>query len=217
MRLRNQTYVYYFTVEGNSEQLYLEHVKNLIDNEAERKHNVKFHIKQTNNIRKFFKNLANENIDVYTHLWDKEADNKQEEFEAVLENIKMYSDADNIFCGYSNLAFELWLILHKQPFNQQIANKNDYLRTINQLYNTNFKSHSELTESRHFNHVLSMISISDVKNAIQNAKYLRQNKHNSNSKTVCITSKKSIRFFESNPDTLVYEIIEKIFKDCQLM
>lgn len=50
--------------------------------------------------------------------------------------------------GYSNLTFELWIILHKLDCNSSKTNCNHYLSELNKAYNENFEDLREYKEEK---------------------------------------------------------------------
>ena len=209
--------LYYFTVEGASEKRYLEYLQTLINNASE-KYSVVFKITEDKSARDWFKKkqLA---IDTYAHVWDRESDNQRLDFEAILRCIKENATATNVYYCYSNLSFELWLLLHKAPCFSVVSNKNKYLEAICKLYKLKIKSHKDLTRGDNFKLLLRQITLEDVKTAINNAKQLRQNRIYSDCKRMKfkISSNEAITYFVENPDTLVHEVIKKILLDCELL
>ena len=64
--------------------------------------------------------------------------------------------------GYSNLTFELWILLHKANCNNYISNKVQYLKFINQYFNKKFTDLEEYKSEDNFKKLLSDLSLDDV-------------------------------------------------------
>lgn len=207
--------LYFFTVEGPSEKRYLEHLQKII-NQRLTDLSVEFKIWIDKSARACFNNRRL-TIDTYAHFWDREEENKQIEFQDVLNNINNNAIADNIFYCYSNLSFELWLILHKEEYTAPVSNKNVYTNKIRTLYDINVRSHTDVTKEKNFSRLLAQISLNDVLMAIRRADRLRQSKQNVCSPFEFYASSGKIVYYPSNPDTLVQEVVKKILQDCHLL
>lgn len=206
---------YHFSVEGNCEKLYLEHLKSLINANNSVKNKVKFHIKVGATPKEFFKEYTY--VDNFAHIWDREDDLNESSFLKVIKDIKLYAKSNKTaFAGYSHLAFELWLILHKMNYQASVVNKRDYLRQINDLYQVNYQSHSELTRELNFQTILSRIDLPDVITAINNAEELRVQRHNNCSPSSFKLKKQEYDYYNTNPDILIHVVIKHILVSCGL-
>lgn len=209
---------YHFSVEGNCEKLYLDHLKNLINDNNSSKYNVVFHIKPNCSPQKYFKG-STPYVETYSHIWDREDDSNEIAFQNVLKSIKQQANkAKVIIAGYSHLAFELWIILHKELYTAS-ANKRQYLQEINLLYDKEFKSHDALTKEDNFKQVLAQINLDDVISAISYAEQLRTQKQNfkCESRTFSLKKKNNVIYYTVNPDTYVHVIIKHILSECGLL
>ncbi|MBQ7265664.1 MAG: RloB domain-containing protein [Firmicutes bacterium] len=121
---------YYFSVEGECEKLYLQRLDNIIKGENS-PFNVAFSVKVEKHPLKYIKALPiTEKTTVY-HLIDfgDMGETEQKTFKNALDNMKEAQKYKSVIykLGYSNLTFELWLILHKIKFTRSIASKSTYL------------------------------------------------------------------------------------------
>ena len=115
---RKQSIKYFFSVEGETEYWYLQHLRELINNHPDAACKVIFDCKIEKDPRKRVKTLSVVDRTEIIHIFDREGeqDNYPERFERTL---KMMSAAEKLgknvkyILGYSNLSFELWIILHK--------------------------------------------------------------------------------------------------------
>ena len=75
---------------------------------------------------------------------------------------------------YSNLNFDLWLLLHKMSFNKSVQNNNAYVNLIKSNYGlapeANIKSETNVRK------ILEQIDIVDIKNAIKNSEDIMNSK-----------------------------------------
>ena len=112
--------------------------------------------------------------------------------------------------GYSNIDFELWIILHKKDLFGTVENKAQYLKNINQVFGTKFEALREYKEERNFKQILSKITLDDVKDAIGRAeKITGQRKSEDN-----LIKTYGYEWFDKNPALSVHCIVKKILSEC---
>lgn len=46
-----------------------------------------------------------------------------------------YSKSIDLY--YSNISFDLWLLLHKMPYNMVVSSPHDYIKDVRKCYNLN--------------------------------------------------------------------------------
>ena len=138
---------YYFSVEGENEKWYFEHLQKLINCSEEAVFNVQFNIKID---KSPFSRIKAINVPVYAkqklpvfHVVDYESNTPEhtEQFCGMLDELKYIKTKRAMYdykLGYSNFAFELWLILHKRTGDFSVADRSRYVEQINTLYGTNF-------------------------------------------------------------------------------
>ena len=112
--------------------------------------------------------------------------------------------------GYSNIDFELWIILHKKDLFGNVGSKAQYLKSINQIFETKFEALREYKTERNFFQILSKITLDDVKAAIARAeKITKQRMSEGNPIRTC-----GYEWFDKNPALSVHEIIKRILNEC---
>lgn len=211
MRKINNTF--YVSVEGESELKYLDRVQELINN-GDYPYRVKF-VKKKENPTSFAKaTFTGYSEFPYYHICDYEGNSSEDiiKFTHIMDNIK---DARSITkvgykLAYTNLCFELWLILHKKLFNRIITNKEDYKAEINNVYNLNCLSWEDIKKEQSLSKILKQISIDDIKVAISNAKRIENN----NQQTQQLTEYKNSKYYKSNPSLNLHEFIEMVLNKC---
>lgn len=107
---------YFFTVEGETEKWYLEWLQNQINTCEEASHKVVFDCQIQKNPLKRAKALTVTTKTILYHLSDYESDEPihVQNFIATMDNMKeVLKMGKEIKCqfGYSNLTFDLWIIL----------------------------------------------------------------------------------------------------------
>lgn len=214
--LRLQNNKYFFSVEGETEELYFKHLKNLILSEEDRIVNPVFVIHK-DSPAKVVKKLPMILPCTITAVFDVEDEDAahRKRFENTLKEM---TDAEklgksiNYELGYSNIDFELWIILHKKDLFGTVSNKIQYLKNINQVYGSDFKTLREYKEERGFLQILSKITLENVKTAIERAeKITKQRKSEGNPlKTF------GYEWFPKNPALSIHQVVKKILQDCNV-
>lgn len=169
---------FFFSVEGETEKWYLEHLQKIINENKCRSHNAVFKIKTCLPVS--FVKSHNFFCDTQIcHFFDYESIEEEGKFKQILENM---SQAEKLgksvkyFSCYSNLTFELWIILHKIDCNTNLMDKKKYLFFINKAFKTNYQSLVEYKKERNFKNLVKSITLKDVRDAVSRAKKIMQNK-----------------------------------------
>ena len=191
MKLKNKTYLCFF--EGNQEEKYFKHFSRLVKEEFE---NVTIKFKEVEKLK---------TLPTASTLIPKVAvfdyDNNKKEFE---DKIKMCKKG-KIYIAYSNLNFDLWLLLHKRFFNKVVTNNDDYIDLVRKEYGLgktdNIKKESNIDK------VLGQINLEDVKFAINNANKIMQNKGEYDK----IIFKNYIYY--SNPSMSIHNFLQEILEN----
>ncbi|OON91059.1 MAG: hypothetical protein ATN34_02455 [Epulopiscium sp. Nele67-Bin002] len=118
MTKRKVTKKYYFSVEGETEQWYLQWLEKLINSTPHSKDRVSFNCMVEKNPLIAAKKLTIREKTEIWHISDYESDedvHKKEFMETIDNMAKAKSCGKNIEYkfGYTNLTFDLWIILHK--------------------------------------------------------------------------------------------------------
>jgi len=216
-RKRNKKY--YFSVEGQTEKWYLDRLQFLINNEPTSVHNVSFFCKVEKNPLKFVKSVTNIDKIEITHLLDLESTEVKhiKNFEGSLDLMKKASSLGKQIkyqLGYCNFTFELWLILHKIDCFTFFEHRKGYLKPLNRAYGENFSSIDEWKEEKNFKRILNQIHLDDVRQAIKRGKMIMQFNTKNNYRMV---NYKGYKYYLENPSLTIWESIEKIMKDCDLI
>lgn len=218
-----QNKLYYFSVEGYNEKWYFKHLQKLINNSDESKYNVQFDIKIDRSPLSRKKSI---NVPVFSgqklrlfHIVDYESNDPEhvKQFSGLLDELseirKKYK-AYNYKLGYSNFAFELWLILHKSGNIHQVQDRSRYIDQINSLYNTNFQKMKSNKNQKTFERLLEQIGLEEVKRALANAEKVRKYQEDIGNRLMEL---KGFKYYRDNPDITVNECVKKIFDDCSLI
>lgn len=219
MKLRKQSYHYYFSVEGETEKLYFQWLQKIINETEMSKIKVNFVCKKQPDPTQMIKSL---NIicktEIY-HIADYESNDEEHttKFNHTIDNLKKArSMGKNITYkfGYSNFTFDLWIILHKIDCNNSFNNSNDYIKSLNKAYSEKFISMKAYKQQDNFNNLLNKLTIDDVIQAIKRAKKIMDKNENEKYK---LYEYKGYNYYKENPSLMVWEPVEKILKDCGLL
>lgn len=115
--------------------------------------------------------------------------------------------------GYSNLTFDLWIILHKVDCYSSYAHRKNYIAPLNRAYNEKFGNMNEFKHENNFKRCLNKLQLTNVIDAITRAKTIMQQNHD---RGYTIYQYKGYKYFKENPSLTVWEAVEKILQDCEL-
>lgn len=107
------------------------------------------------------------------HICDVESNDEShvKKSETILSEMREAQKQKGIrYClGYSNFAFELWMILHKKNCSGSLTHRSQYLNPINSGYEEKFETLDKYKHEANFKRCLSKLSLEDVRRAIQRA------------------------------------------------
>lgn len=219
MTPRKQTLTYYFSVEGETEQWYLEWLEAQINALDEAKFKVKFKAEVQKDPVSYGKKLTIQGKTIIWHLSDIEGSSR-EQIQAVertlsrLKDVKTLKKSIVYKWGYSNLSFDLWMILHKQNCNAELNGVDSYLSHINKAFDTHFESMKKYKEEANFKYCLGKLSFPEVLTALSRAKAIMQRNERDG---YPITQFKGYRYYIHNPSLDLWQPIETILNDCGLL
>lgn len=209
---------YYFLAEGECEERYLRRLQELINESQAAIQHVSFVIKRNTSMTSMVKNQLpwgkNAIVEVVDYEGSSQSD--QQTFLHVLDDMAKASRLKSgVKCvlGYSNLTFELWILLHKMDCRRTLDNKKQYLELLNKAYEFDFETLTKFKQEKNFKKVLDSIALEDVKTAVNRAEAIRKR----NEQELTPKKYKSFLYFEKNPDCSLQERIREILEDCGLM
>lgn len=212
---RKENIAFYFSVEGETEKWYLEWLANTINGQETAALKVKMNAKVQKNPVSYIKQLTvTQQVEV-THLMDIERPSNLQSFKGLLDKMdKAQKSGKSVIyqLGYSNLSFDLWMILHKDICNASFTEPHQYLEKINKVYNEKFASMEEYKQERNFKRLLSKLSLDDVKRAIGYA----ENIERKNAQNYTIQKHKEFKYYVENPSLSINVSIKKILEECKL-
>ena len=116
--------------------------------------------------------------------------------------------------GYSNLTFDLWIVLHKADCFGSLVHRKNYLSHINRAYGEEFESMDEYKHEDNFKRCLKKLSLDDVIKAVERSEKIME--HNVAVGYV-LQKYKGFSYYKENPSLAVWEAIKKVLKDCKLI
>lgn len=216
---RKQTRTYYFSVEGETEYWYLRWLEEQINNSEAKKFNVKIVPEVQQDPVSFAKKLVIQQKTTVWHLSDIEG-SSPEQIQSVNVTIGRLKEAKNLGksidykYGYSNLSFDLWMILHKLNCNAELTDVGKYLNFINKAFGEQFHSMREYKEEARYKRCLSKLSLEEVVSAVNRSKSIMQRNEQD---AYPLTKFKGYSYYVHNPSLEIWQPIEKILADCGLM
>lgn len=216
MKITNK---YYFSVEGETEELYLKWLQDKINNSSEARFKVSFDCKINKNPLKRAKLLVvTSKTDIY-HICDYESDEQThaKEFKDAMDNMKKAKALGKQITykfGYTNLTFELWIILHKMDCYTPFTHRKQYLTLINKAFNESFESLGDYKLEANFKRILNSLTLNNVISAVERSKDIMQKNINNGYK---LQEYKGFKYYKENPSLTIWEVIDKIIKDCRLV
>ena len=213
-----QTLKYTFTVEGETEQWYLNWLRDQINHCGMRTFNVVIDAKVQQSPARFYKSTTRMATPEVIHICDVESNEPEhaEKFREILSQMKEAKINKRIIyrLGYSNFTFELWMILHKRDCNGSLNHRSQYLKHINLAFGENFEDLSGYKQEKNFKRCLSKLTLKDVKDAVRRAEAISENNKMAGKKLVQF---KGYRYFPDNPSLSIQEAVRKILEECGVL
>lgn len=216
---RKQTLTYYFSVEGETEQWYLEWLEAQINANEHANYIVKLIAKVEKDPVSFIKKLVVQKKTTIWHLSDIEG-SSDEQIQTVHNTLGRLKEAKGLGksiiykWGYSNLSFDLWMILHKQNCNAELNGVGNYLSHINRVFVEHFESMKEYKEEANFKRCLGKLTFPEVLTALSKAKAIMQRNERDG---YPLTQFKGYSYYVHNPSLDLWQPIETILSDCGLL
>lgn len=218
MAVRKKTLTYYFSVEGDTEYWYLQWLQDQINACAESRYNVSIKAKvETDPIKRVKGMTITGKTDIW-HLSDYEGqgdDNPVRFLTTIdrLKEVKTLRRQVTYHFGYSNLTFDLWMVLHKLNFRASLSDRKQYLQYINRGYAENFESMPKYKQHDNFHKCLSKLSLEDVRTAIRRSRDIMESLRLNGYREL---EYKGYRYYTENPSLEIWKPIEMILCDCNI-
>lgn len=217
---RKENRKYTFTVEGETEQWYLNWLMERINESLDAKYTVSITAKVQQSPKKHAKTVNPMSTPSITHICDYESNDPAhvEKFQRILSELK---EANSIkgkkltySLGYSNFTFELWMILHLKSCNGTLTNRTQYLSFINSAYGEKFENLDQYKHERNFKRCLSKLTLDHVRSAIERSRCIMSVNQQNGMKPV---EYKGFTYYTENPSLTIWEPVAGILSDCGLL
>ncbi len=225
--IKKESRQFHISVEGiNCEKMYFEHLAKLINSSGRNTYNLKvaprkmspMEYAKRNAYKPTEKRKGNKKIP-YIHVQDIEdyySDDQRTKFYTMIDEIRTAGDKFGIIyeLGYSNYAFELWMLLHVADMNYAVQDRYSYLAPVNRWFHRNYTSIDEFKSHEEFQDILDeFVTLDSIRLAISRAEKIVQ-KNGEDRKTK--ETYKGFTFFRDNPDISVHKVIQMIFEVCEV-
>lgn len=205
MNLYRKTYL--CICEGQQEKLYLKRIAALLKKWPERVVTFNTMLDNPERLKKTYTEYDNAALFDYDFNEDVFSNNIEicDRLKKTNNSLKRKS-SKNIYHAYSNVNFDLWLILHKEDYNKSVSKNDAYVANVKRIYGLTPKENIKCKSV--IDKILAQISLNDVKKAIERANLIRERKLDSDK--VLIGS--SICY--PNPDFSIHEFLKAVLVDC---
>jgi hypothetical protein len=217
--VRKETKKYFFTVEGETEKWYFEWLQRTINATPTALYTVKFDCRIQKDPLKRAKGLVTLEKTEITHIMDRESEEgiHVQQFETVLNRMKSAEKLGKSIkynLGYSNFAFELWMVLHRADCNGSLNHRRQYLPLLNHAYAEQFENLDQYKHENNFKRVLGKLTLDDVGQAVRRSKAIMQINQESG---YALRQFKGYRYYVENPSLSLWGIVERIMDECGLL
>lgn len=219
MAKRKSAKKYYFSVEGETELWYLLWLKDLINATKEAAFKVAIDCKIEKDPLKRAKGLTvTGKTDIY-HFSDYESDEEYHvrDFTETMDRMKQATQLGKQISykfGYSNFAFDLWIVLHKSDCYGSLGHRKQYLPYINHAFGEHFESMDKYKREDNFKRCLSQLTLDDVRKAIERSEHIMEQNEQ---RGYVLQRYKGFTYYKENPSLAVWEAIKLILMDCKLL
>ena len=209
---------FYFSVEGETEFWYFQWLSRSINSSLDAGFKASFDCKIEKDPVSRVKGMSVLGRVVIAHVFDRESEEPvhTRQFAKTLERMKeaqRLGKAITYKLGYSNLAFDLWMALHKTECNGSLNFRHQYLGAINRAYDERFSTMDEYKQESNFKRLLGKLTLTDVWTAVERAeRIMEKNKETG----YPLQQYCGFEFYKVNPSLSVWEIVKQILDECKV-
>lgn len=214
---RKRCVTFHFSVEGETEAIYLEWLQGIINTANETSFSVRFDVKVCPPIS-YVKSTTISQPTTICHLCDYESSGEEhrKRFMRLLDQMR---EAEKLgkqvryILGYCNFSFELWILMHVTNAQKSLSDRSCYLKELNKAFHVNFSSMKEFKKKRNLKNIFSKLSLENVRLAIERSQVLMKQKNEDLAKPEIY---KKFDFYKENPSLSVGKIFADIFNKLKL-
>ncbi len=205
---------FYFSVEGETELWYFSWLSRCI-NASKATYRASFDCMIEKNPLSRVKGMSVLGKTAISHIVDRESEEPVlvQQFAATLERMKAAQRIGKSITyklGYSNFAFDLWMVLHKTDCAGALSYRHQYIGKINRAFQERFSSMDEYKKEANFKRLLGKLTLADVWTAIRRAEKIMK-KHKDNGyplQQYC-----GYTFYSVNPSLSVWLAVKHILNE----
>lgn len=204
MGLYRKTYL--CVCDGQQEEMYLKHLALLLKKIPERI--VTFNT-TCGNVSKLTKDYTEyDNACLFDYDFNDTTFKENIDFcDQLNRKSQRYKNGKKIYQAYSNVNFDLWLILHKEDFSRQVSSNGAYVSTVRRVYS--LPPNADIKTKANIQRILNQISLDDVKKAIEQADRIRSTKLYIDRHYI------GNSIYYDNPDFSLNEFLKTVLRDCE--
>ena len=209
---------FYFSVEGETEDWYLQWLSKSINALPQAKFKSSFDCKIEKDPLSRAKGISVLGKTEIFHIFDRESEEQVhvQQFETTLRRMKDAQDIGKTIkysLGYSNFAFDLWMVLHKADCTGSLSYRHQYLGSINRAYQEHFSDMDEYKKEKNFKRLLAKLTLDDVCTAINRADRIMEMNREKGwpEQNFC-----GYRYYTVNPSLSIGEVVKSIFTQCKI-
>ena len=196
---------YLCVCEGQQEEMYLKHVAKLITDFPNRVIHFNTIVGNPDRMRKTL--VDYDKVALFDHDFNDVGFRQSIELCDRLDKTgRATRQRSRTYHAFSNLNFDLWLILHKEDFGRPISRNDAYQPEVRRIYGLG--STDDIKSKELIQAILRQIALNDIKNAIRRAERLRSQKIVSDG--VIIGSTRCY----PNPDLSIHAFMQAVLADC---
>lgn len=214
--MRKENRSFHFSVEGETEEWYLDWLQNQINSSDEAKNTVSLKHKKQKDPLLYAKSQKFLYPSEVWHLSDYESAEPQhvQNFIRTMDRMReaeqYHKDLTYKF-GYSNFTFDLWIILHKADCNGSLTDRSQYIQYINSAFKSKFCDMDEYKHENNFKSLLATCTLPDVVEAIKRSKAIMKKNV---SVGYVLKKYKGFEYYDENPSLMIWQAIEVVLKKC---
>lgn len=203
MGLYRKTYL--CVCEGQQEVMYLKHLASLLKQMPQRI--VTFNTSE-GTARKLMKTYTEyDNACLFDYDFEETQFKDNIEICTSLQRKSSISkNGKKVYHAFSNVNFDLWLVLHKENFSRPVTSNDAYVASVRRLYSLPTTNDIKCKDA--MDKILSQITLTDVKMAIARTDKIRSAKLMTDRHVIG-----SIEYYD-NPDFSLHEFLKIVLKDC---
>lgn len=209
---------FYFSVEGETEDWYLQWLSKSINASSKAKFKSSFDCKIEKDPLSRAKGISVLGKTEIVHVFDRESEEPVhvQQFATTLERMKeaqQIGKAITYKLGYSNFAFDLWMVLHKADCSGSLSHRHQYLGPINNAFQEHFSDMDEYKKEDNFKRLLGKLTLVDVWAAVGRAERIKERNDENG---IPLQRYCGYEYYTVNPALSVGTVVKNILEKCKV-